>query len=88
MTVLLIGERPGLSSPNSLGAYLTYHPEIGNTDEARNCISNIRPGGMTISEAVQKTAYLVEEAFKQGKTGVALKDNMGLDYLSFQGMLA
>lgn len=87
MAITLIGERPGLSSPNSLGVYLTYRPRIGTTDEARNCISNIRPGGMSIARAVRKIAYLVEEAFKLGTTGIALKDEMREHYLPFMEQL-
>ncbi len=81
MVINLIGERPGLSSPNSLGAYLTYRPCPGMTDEARNCISNIRQGGLSISEAVKKAAYLIEMAFELGETGVRLKDKMDADYV-------
>lgn len=81
MVIVLIGERPGLSSPNSLGAYITYKPVPGTTDEARNCISNIRPGGMANTEAVRKMAYLIEEGIKRGGTGVKLKDKMGNQYV-------
>lgn len=87
MVVMLIGERPGLSSPNSLGAYITCDPKPGTTDEARNCISNIRHGGMSVSKAVRKIAYLVEEGFRIGETGVRLKDKMDDEYtplLSFK----
>jgi ethanolamine ammonia-lyase small subunit len=87
MTVVLIGERPGLSSPNSLGAYLTYGPNPGTTDEARNCISNIRPGGMVIEAAVRKIAYLIERAFEQRQTGIELKDTMAVNYLPMAGLL-
>lgn len=87
MVVVLIGERPGLSSPNSLGAYITYNPKPGTTDEARNCISNIRQGGMSAAKAVSKIAYLIEEGFKIGETGVKVKDKMDDSYtplLSFR----
>lgn len=87
MMILLVGERPGLSSPDSLGVYITYGPESGTTDEARNCISNIRPGGMSIAEAVRKVAYLVESGMALGKTGVELKDKMGSNYLPLQGLI-
>lgn len=76
LTILLIGERPGLSSSDSLGVYMTYAPSLETTDESRNCISNIRPGGMTVAEAVRRMAYLTEEAFAQKRTGVELKDKM------------
>ena len=73
--LVLIGERPGLKSPDSLGAYLTYSPRIGRMDSERNCISNIRPEGLTYEVAVFKLLHLLTQARKLGTTGVALKDD-------------
>ncbi len=72
--VMLIGERPGLSSPDSLGVYLTRAPQRGRTDAERNCISNVRPEGLTYAQATHKLAWLLREADRLGATGVALKD--------------
>lgn len=84
MVAMLIGERPGLSSPNSMGVYLTYGPRVGTSDESRNCISNVREGGLTVEQGVRKLAYLIEEAGRLQKTGVQLKDRMPGDYLEFR----
>jgi ethanolamine ammonia-lyase small subunit len=73
ISVVLIGERPGLSSPDSLGVYITWDPRPGRTDAERNCISNVRPEGLGYRAAAGKLAFYVHEALRQKLTGVALK---------------
>ncbi|MDV7134978.1 ethanolamine ammonia-lyase subunit EutC [Williamsia muralis] len=74
--IVIIGERPGLSVADSVGIYLTHHPEPGRADSMRNCISNIHPpGGLGYADAARVCAALVEGARKLGRSGVDLKDN-------------
>jgi ethanolamine ammonia-lyase small subunit len=75
---VLIGERPGLSSADSLGIYLTHSPRVGRNDAERNCISNVRPkGGLDYVQAAHKLIWLALEARRRKLTGVALKDESG-----------
>lgn len=81
MAVVIIGERPGLSSPDSMGIYLTYGPASGISDAARNCISNIRPAGLDRGAAARTLCALMRESFRRELSGVALKvdDALALD---------
>jgi ethanolamine ammonia-lyase small subunit len=81
ISLILLGERPGLSAPTSLGAYITYMPQSGNTDEKRNCVSNIQPAGLSYQQAVSKISYLLHEMRSQQLSGVNLKDNQSNNFL-------
>lgn len=72
--LVLIGERPGLSSPDSMGLYLTWAPRVGLRDDSRNCISNVRPAGLGYAEAAYTAHYLLTAARRRGLSGVGLKD--------------
>lgn len=78
MVAMVVGERPGLSSPDSVGIYLTHAPRVGRTDAERNCISNVRPAGQDPVTAARRLAWLVHEGLRLGLTGVGLKDHSGL----------
>jgi ethanolamine ammonia-lyase small subunit len=73
LAAVLIGERPGLSSPDSLGVYITWQPQPGRTDADRNCISNIRAEGLSYAEAARQLASYLVQARRRRLTGVDLK---------------
>jgi ethanolamine ammonia-lyase small subunit len=75
LSLMLLGERPGLGSADSLGAYFTHSPALGKTDADRNCISNIRPGGLPPEAAAHKLHHLLQQSRILGLSGVSLKDD-------------
>jgi ethanolamine ammonia-lyase small subunit len=75
MSVMLIGERPGLTSPDSLGIYLTWDPLPGRSNAERNCISNVRPEGLDYAHAAHKLLYLMSESRRRRLSGVDLKED-------------
>lgn len=86
LSVIMIGERPGLTVSDSLGLYLTYGPRPGRRDSERNCISNVHPhGGQSYDQAAQTLAWLVREALRRSVSGVELKEERGVDVLDASG---
>jgi ethanolamine ammonia-lyase small subunit len=75
--LVLIGERPGLSAPDSMGAYMTWRPAAATTDAERNCVSNIRPDGLAPADAAHRVGWLLTEMRRRDASGVALKDAAG-----------
>ena len=85
LVVVLIGERPGLSAADSLGAYISWQPRIGMMDSSRNCISNIRPAGLSPEDAATQIVGMIELAFKHAVTGIQLNDLRGAEAIPVVG---
>ena len=81
-TIILVGERPGLASPDSLSAYFTYRAKWTSVESDRNCVSNIRPSGLPIAAAAKKLALLLEESRKRSISGTLLKDNIPISEIA------
>ncbi|MBB4009879.1 ethanolamine ammonia-lyase subunit EutC [Allorhizobium taibaishanense] len=81
VAIVLVGERPGLSVPDSLGAYITFAPRKGRRDSERNCVSNIHDDGLPYELAAEKIAWLVRESLRLKLSGVDLKENAGEGYI-------
>ena len=88
LVLMLLGERPGLSSPDSLGAYLTWAPKTGRSDSERNCVSNIRPEGLPLADAAARIAWLVRESQRRRVTGIELKDDSEVPAVGGEGASA
>lgn len=74
IVIVVLGERPGLSAADSLGAYITWHPAIGMADSERNCVSNIRPEGLPLDRGARNIAWLVRASLMRKLSGIRLKD--------------